>query len=370
MRDTMGIIIAGSDKIPPITDIRSIAALPIAGRFRIIDFILSNMANSGMTNIGVATTSNYSSLMDHIKSGKPWDLDRKTQGLNILPPDLEYTTGMIRGNIDLLAGIRNFIRKSHQTYVILSLGAGVYNIDLRKVVESHIENQADVTVVYKDMNGAAESELSRFTLLDVDAEKRITDVEVKPFYPKTTNASLELFVLEKALLESIIDECSARGDHDFIKDAIAKKMDGLRIYGYEHTGYADLVDSMKSYYRNNMLFLEEGMRSELFNPESPIYTKTKDQTPAKYCEGAKVSNCFVSDGCVIEGTVENCILSRGVKIAKNAVVKNSIIMQDSVIEEGVELDHVVFDKEVHITAGRKLIGQECYPLAIAKGTLI
>lgn len=370
MRDTMGIIIAGDEKIPPITDIRSIAAMPIAGRYRIIDFVLSNMANAGIVNVGVATTSKYSSLMDHIKSGKPWDLDRKKQGLNILPPDLERTMGRIKGDMDLLAGIKDYIRRSHQTYVILVLGAGIYNINFKKVLEAHKENQADITMVYKDMTGSDERELSRFTLIDINGENCVTDIEVKPYYPKTSNASLGIYVMEKALLESIIDECSARGDHDFIKDAIAKKMDGLRIFGYKFDGYADIVDSMKSYYRNNMLFLQEDVRKELFNPKSPIYTKTKDQTPAKYGEEAEISNCFISDGCIIEGKIENCILSRGVKIAKNAVVKNSIIMQDAVIEEGVELDHVVFDKEVHITKGRRLIGQECYPLAIAKGTIV
>lgn len=371
MRDTMGIIIAGEEKIPPITDIRSIAALPIAGRYRIIDFVLSNMANAGIINIGVATESKYSSLMDHIKSGNPWDLDRKNQGLNILPPNLEHlSTGVIKGNIDMLAGIKEYIRRSHQTYVILSLGACLYNIDFKKVMQAHLDTQADITALYKDFSGLEERELSRFTLFDINESHMICDVEVQPYYPKTANASMGVYIMEKMLLESIIDECSARGDHDFVKDAIAKKINGLRVFAYEHKGYADTIDSMKSYYRNNMLFLNEDIRRDLFNPMSPIYTKTKDQTPTRYGADASVANCFISDGCVIEGKIENCILSRGVKIAKNAVIRNSIIMQDSVIEEDVELDHVVFDKEVYITKGRKLIGQESYPLAIAKGTKI
>ncbi len=370
MRDTMGIIVPATDKIPPMTDIRSVAALPIAGRYRVIDFVLSNMANAGIVNVGLATSSQYSSLMDHVRSGKPWDLDRKKQGLHILPPDLERNNGTVKGDIDILSGIRNFIKHSPQTYVVLSLGAGIYNMDYEKVVDAHIANQADITVVYKDMTGAEERELSRFTLIDIDAEGRVKDIEVKPYYPKTANASFGVFVMEKALLESIIDECSARGDHDFIKDAIAKKMGGMRIFGYKFDGYADVIDSMKAYYRNNMMFLNEDIRNEIFNPKAPIFTRTKDQTPAKYGEDAEVVNCFVSDGCVIEGKIENCILSRGVRVDKGAVVKNSIIMQGSVIEEGVELDHVIFDKEVCITKGRKLIGQEAYPLAIAKGTEI
>jgi glucose-1-phosphate adenylyltransferase len=371
MRDTMGLILVSNDKLPPITDIRSSAALPIAGRYRIIDFILSNMANSGINNIGVVTLSNYSSLMDHLRSGNPWDLDRKNQGLNILPPNMaKMSYGVIKGNIDLLDGVSEFIQRSDQTYVILSFGSVVFNMDFKKVIDEHIKNQADITMICKDMKGVEESELSRFTLVDVNEENRIVDIEVQPYYPKTSIASLEMFVMEKALLESIIDECSARGDHDFVKDAIIKKMGGLRIYAYNHEGYADKIDSLKSYYRNNMLFLEQDIRDELFNPENPIYTKLKDQSPTRYGDEAVVDNCFISDGCVIEGTVENCILSRGVKIAKGAVVRNSIIMQDSVICEDVVLDHVVFDKEVYVTKGRKLIGQQTYPLAISKSTKI
>ena len=150
-RDTMGIILTSNDRIPPITDIRANSALPIAGRYRIIDFVLSCMANSGITNIGVATEANYSSLMDHIKSGKPWDLDRKNWGLNILPPNLEKVSyGSIKGNIDILAGISDFIHRSQQTYVILSLGNSIYNIDFEEVVKNHIESQADVTILYKE----------------------------------------------------------------------------------------------------------------------------------------------------------------------------------------------------------------------------
>lgn len=370
-RDTMGIILANNDRIPPVTDIRANSALPIAGRYRIIDFVLSCMANAGITNIGVATETNYSSLMDHIKSGKPWDLDRKNWGLNVLPPNLERMTyGTIKGNIDMLAGISDFVQRSEQTYVILSLGNSIYNVDFKDVIEKHIESQADITILYKDMKGVEEKELSRFTMLELDGEKRVTDIEVQPYYPKTSTASMDVYVMEKALLESIVDECSARGDRDFVKDALVKKMNGLRIYGYEYTGYTDKIDSLKSYYANNMNFLDSSIRRELFNPKNPIYTKTKDQSPTKYGADAVVQNSFISDGCDIEGTVINCILSRGVKVAKGATIKNSIIMQDSIIEEGVDLSHVVFDKEVHITKGRKLIGQESYPLAIAKGTKI
>lgn len=372
MIDTMGIIIASNINIPPLTDIRSATALPIAGGYRIIDFVLSNMASAGIENIGVATEANYSSLMDHIKSGSPWDLNRKNRGLNILPPNIGKKNAyeIIRGDLDILSGIREFIHRSRETYVILSLGNSIYNIDFNEVIEEHIEKQADITIIYKDMKGIDQKELSRFTLLDVDSEKNITDIEVCPYYPKTTFASTDVFVMERALLESIVDECAARGNHDFIKDAVAKKMSGLRMYGYEHTGYTDKIDSMKSYYDNNIKFLEKEMQEDLLHSKSPIYTKNRDLAPTKYGEDAEVVNSYIADGCVIEGTVINSVISGGVVIKKGAVVKNCVLMQSDIINEDVNLEYVVLDKEVEITAGRKLVGQESYPLPVAKGTLI
>ena len=371
MRDTMGIIVTQDDKIPPITDKRSVIALPIAGSYRIVDFVLSNMANSGITNIGVVTETNYSSLMDHLKSGSPWDLDRKNQGLNILPPNLAtFDYGKNRGDLDRLAGVRDFIRRSNQTYVILSLGTHVNNINFEEIVEKHLESQSDITVIYKNMKGATEKELSRYTLLDFDSDMRVIDIESKPQYPKTSNASLDIYIMEKALLESIIDECSSRGDHDFVKDAISKKLNGIIITGYEYTGYTEKVDSLKSYFENNMAFLDEKKRQELFNLDNPIYTKNKDLSPTSYAQDATVENSLISNGCIIEGTVRNSILSRGVVVKKGAVVENSIIMQDSVIEENCVLNYVIFDKEVTISKGKKLIGQDTYPVAFSKGSEI
>ncbi len=372
MTDTMGIIIASNINIPPLTDVRSATALPIAGGYRIIDFVLSNMASAGIENIGVATEANYSSLMDHIKSGSPWDLDRKNRGLNILPPNIGNKNAfeIIRGDLDILNGIREFIHRSRETYVILSLGNSIYNIDFSDVIETHIEKQADITIIYKDMKDVDQKELSRYTLLEVDAEKNITDIEVCPYYPKTTFASTDVFVMERALLESIVDECSARGNHDFIKDAIAKKMSGLRMYGYEYTGYTDKIDSMKSYYINNMKFLEKEIQEELLYSKSPIYTKNRDLQPTKYGDDAQVVNSYIADGCVIEGTVINSVISGNVVVKKGAVVKNCVLMQSDIINEDANLEYVVLDKEVEITAGRKLIGQESYPLPVAKGTVI
>jgi len=214
-----------------------------------------------------------------------------------------------------------------------------------------------------------QKQLSRYTLLEVDEESKVTDIEVRPYYPKTNNASMDLFVMEKALLESIIDECYAKGNHNFIKDAIAKKMEGLRVFGYEHEGYTDKIDSMKSYYDNNMAFLPHDVRDEMLH-SLPVYTKNRDLPPSKYGENAKVQNSYIADGCVIDGTVINSVISGKVHIKKGAMVKNCIIMQGATVGENVCIEYVVMDKEVEISDGKKIIGQESYPLPVSKGSII
>ncbi|MCR4719469.1 MAG: glucose-1-phosphate adenylyltransferase subunit GlgD [Firmicutes bacterium] len=371
MIDTMGVIIASNLNIPPLTDVRSASALPIAGGYRIIDFVISDMATAGIQNIGVATEANYSSLMDHIKSGTPWDLHRKDRGLTLLPPNFANKNFYeIRGDLDILTGIREFLKRSSETYVVLSLGNAIYNIDFREIIKEHIDKQADITIIYKDMKNVDQTELSRFTLLELDEEQGIKDIEVCPYYPKWTCASADVFVMEKALLESIVDECSSKGNHDFVKDAIAKKMSGLRVYGFEHKGYFDKIDSMVSYFNNNMKFLDADMQKEMLHSNLPIYTKNRDLPPTKYGKEAIVENSYIADGCNIYGTVINSVLSGGVTVKEGAVVKNSVLMPGVTVEEDAHLEYVVLDKMVKISANKTLIGQDSYPLPVAKGTVI
>lgn len=371
MIDTMGIIIANNANIPPLTDVRSASALPIAGGYRIIDFVLSDMANAGIQTVGVATEANYSSLMDHIKSGSPWDLHRKDRGLTLLPPNVANKNIFeIRGDLDILTGIREFIRRASETYVILSLGNCIYNIDFKEVIKEHIDKQADITVIYKNMKDVDQSELSRFTLLELDDEKGIMDIEVCPYYPKWTAAGADVFVMEKALLESIIDECTSKGNHDFLKDAVVKKMSGLRIFGFEHTGYLDKIDSMISYFNNNMKFLNADMQKEMLHSRLPVFTKNKDLPPTKYGQSAKVQNSYIADGCNISGTVINSVLSGDVTVEEGAVVKNSVLMQGVTVEKGTNLEYVVLDKGVRVSENKTLVGQESYPLPVAKSTVV
>jgi len=373
MRDTMGIIFTGESNISlqELTLRRSVAALPFGGRYRVIDFTLSNMINSGITNVGLITQNNYHSLMDHLDSGKQWDLDRKSGGLFILPPYVSHdNTGWYRGEIDALHNNMSYIRRSPQKTVVISGSSMVCNLTFEDAMEFHRDNMADITVIYKEDKKATNEELSRHTLIRTDESNRVWDIEVKPAVPMSDKVSMEMYIIDKRLFEYLIEECAARGQYDFNKDILIKNLNKIRILGYPYDGYLAKIDSVQSYFTHNLeLFSSENFQ-ELFHHAGPVYTKVKDEVPAKYGDHAVAANSLVADGCVIEGHVENCVLFRGVKIGEGAVVKNSIIMQDSEIQEKAVLENVILDKEVIIRKGRHLIGQECYPVVIRKKAVI
>ncbi|MDF2486039.1 MAG: glgD [Herbinix sp.] len=373
MRDTMGIIYTGDSNVSlqELTLRRSVAALPFGGRYRIIDFILSNMINSGITNVGIITQNNYHSLMDHLDTGKQWDLDRKHGGLFILPPYVSQDNrGWYRGEIEAFHSNMSYIRKSPQKYVILSGSSMVCNLTYQEALEFHKENNADITVIYKEMKKVRKEDLSKHTIIKMDENNRVIDMEVKPANPTSDKLSMEMYIIEKRLFEYLIEECEARGLFDFNKDVLVRNLDKLKIYGFKYDGYLANIDSIQSYFKHNLELFNPENFNELFQHNGKIYTKVRDEVPAKYGENAKAENSLVADGCIINGQVENCVLFRGVKIAEGAVVKNSVIMQDSEIQEKVVLENVILDKDVIIRKGKHLVGQECYPVVIRKGAVI
>ncbi|NLC43074.1 MAG: glucose-1-phosphate adenylyltransferase subunit GlgD [Clostridiales bacterium] len=373
MRDTMGIIYSGGgeEQLKELTRSRSIAAVPFAGRYRMIDFILSNMVNSGIYNVGLIAQNNYHSLMDHLDSGKQWDLNRKRDGLFILPPYVSRdNTGWYKGKIDALHNIMAYIRRSTQQYVVISDSNMVCNLTYDDALEFHKENKADITVIYKEEKDALPTELSRFTLIQTDENNRVCNMEVMPSTPKWNKVSMEMYILEKNLMEHLVEESVARGQHDFTKEILIRKMDELRIFAYPYEGYLAKIDSVQSFFKYNMELLDADNREDLFYHCGSIYTKVKDEVPAKYGEHCKVSNSMIADGCIVEGEIENCMLFRGVRIAKGAVLKDSIVMQNTEIQENAYLENAIMDKDVVIRRGRRLIGQESYPVVIGKRAII
>ena len=377
MKNVMGIIYTNKDDLSlrELTNQRSVAALPLAGRYRVVDFVLSSMVNSGVRNVGVIMQRNYRSLMDHLGSGKEWDLHTRNNGLFLLPPFVtQETGGEYLGVLDALRANFDYLRRSKQRLALLTNSNMVFNMNFEPMIRRHEETDADITLLYTKVRRDMElSSAGKHThaFLNVEKDGRISDMEVNPNAANYDTMYMNVLLIKRTLLMHLVDGAAAHGEHDINRELIqpAIKSGSLKVYGYEFEGYYRRIETIKSYFRCNMDLLDYNVRQELFK-KSPVYTKTRDDVPAVYREGNNVKNSLVADGCVIEGSVENCVLFRGVHIGRNASVKNAIIMQDSEIEDSVELENVILDKNVTVRTHGRLIGQVQYPIVIGKNVTL
>ncbi|MFQ3546482.1 glucose-1-phosphate adenylyltransferase subunit GlgD [Halobacillus rhizosphaerae] len=350
------------DVLDELTYFRCGAAVPFAGRYRVIDFTISNMANSRIESIAVFTRRKYRSLMDHLEQGKAWDLDRKRGGLFILPPDWNDPTDISRGDLQHFHNNIDFINRTLADYIIVSGSQNICNINYRDVLEQHKESKADVTVIYKEVDELY-SEHQHAHKLDVDDSGRVTGIHNDL---QNRNIYMDMYIIDKSLLYNLIEECIAHGCSHFFLDGIKAKINELKVHAYEYKGAHSLINSVESYYRNSANLLNHKEHDDLFREDTPIYTKVKDEAPSKYSHDSNVTNSLVANGCIIDGHVEDSILFRGVKIAKGAVVKNSIVLQRCEIDSNAVLENVILDKNCTITHGRTLIGAPEKPFVVAK----
>lgn len=371
MKNVMGVIYTGEKDsfLRELTLLRAIAAVPVAGRYRVIDFMVSSMVNSGMRNVGVIMQKNYHSLMDHLGSGKEWDLHGKNDGLYILPPFLTRdNVGVYNGSLDALHSNMNYLRRSRQEYVLLTNSLIMYNANFTDMFKKFTESGCDVMMMYTKNPDMQCPEYGCY--LDVNEEGVVTDIEIDPTKPRYENTCMEVYLMRKDLLIDMVDRGSAHGYHELVRDVLARmtRDAALKVCGYEYKDICFRLDSVQSYFKFNLSVLDTKLRHQLFN--HPVYTKVRDEMPARYMEDAQVVNSMVADGCIINGTVEHSVLFRGVKIAKGASVKNCIIMQDCQIEEGVHLENCILDKNATIRRGGNLIGPSAYPIVISKNMVI
>lgn len=378
MNDVMGIVYTTKDDLTlrELTSQRAVAAIPVAGRYRIIDFTLSNLVNSGVRNVGIIAQRNYHSLMDHIGSGKEWDLHTRNNGLFILPPFLTRENGgEYSGMVEALRANFDYLRRSQQKYAIVTNSDAIMNTSYEPMIKKHIDSGADITLMYRKVTptdlDVSHSSKNSHSFIDVDADGIVRDMEVNPNAASYDNLYTEVMIVKRTLLIHLIDQAMSHGAKSMSQDVLRPYINSgaLKIMAYRMEGYYRRIETIKSYFNFNLDLLNYDVRKELFGTK-PVYTKTRDDVPAIFREGAQVKNSLVADGCVIEGTVENCILFRGVRVARGANLKNCIIMQDSYIEEFVELENVILDKSVTVRSHGRMVGQRQYPIVIGKNVTL
>ena len=354
------------ENVPELVRKRTMASIPFGGRYRLIDFALSNMVNSDITTVGLMTSNNYRSLIDHIGSGKDWDLARKDGGLILLPPFSDKHDKLYTTRLEALCSLTGFLSHRTEKYVVLTDCDGVAKFDIADIVEYHEEKNADITLVTKYGKVAKRSD---FLLIESEEDGRVCEIKHKPHLEEGAKAEIfiNVMVINRQFLLNIIEEAVTHGYTSFESDILIKQLQSLKVYRYDFQGYYAGIDSMSAYFKHNLELLEKDIRDELFGARD-IYTKVRDSAPSKYGENAVVKNSLISDGCVIEGIVENSILFRGVKVGKGAVVKNSIVMQDNIIGENTSLNCVITDKNVVISDRKTLSGCTELPYFIQKGT--
>ena len=365
------------NNIPELTRLRTIASVPFACRYRFIDFTLSNMVNSNIYNISVITNYNYQSLMDHIGSGKDWDLARRSGGIKILPPNITafanpHLDRRTNSRLDSLKTVAASIGRITDDYVVLSDCDVICNVDFSDMIRSHQESGADMTVAVKTAELTPET-AHNTVIFSSDEGGRITEVLAYPNdFSGTADIGLNMIVMSTAYLRQIVLEATTRDYSSLSRDIIGRRCSYMNYRVYRIDGYCPSISSFADYYKHSMELLTDPLARESLNnvKTRPVYTKVRNSTPTYYAQGSSAKNSMVADGCFIEGTVENSIIFRGVKIGRNATVKNSIIMQDTIVGDGAFLNCVITDKNAVIRDQRMLAGAETQPFYVSKGKMI
>ena len=370
--NAIGIIFPNSydNLVPELAGDRLMASIPFAGRYRIIDFLLSSLANCGISNISIVVRENYHSLMDHLGSGREWDLLRKNGGLSIFPPYAEKNMKVYSGRVEALESILQFLRNKKEKYVIMTDANIAVDFDFNDMLRAHIESGADVTVAYTEQEIPAEL-IHAGAHGDMYYTLKLEDGRVKRIFMNSEesgkqNLSMNIYIMEREALIEKIHAAFVRGYSYFERDILAPRLEKYNVRAYKYEGYYARICGLKSYFDENMKLLDDENLEALFTG-GPVYTKIRDDNPTRYITGCKAKNNLVAVGCVIEGDVENCILFRGVKIEKGAKIRNSVLMQDTVVKAGGRLDYVVTDKNVTIEVGQELKGTDTQPFYVAKG---
>ena len=356
----IGIVLAGgnSSRMGILANKRAVAAMPIAGSYRSIDFALSNMSNSHVQKVAVCTQFNARSLNQHLNSSKWWDFGRKQGGLFVLTPTMTTeNNSWYRGTADAMYQNIDFLRESHEPYVIITSGDCVYKTDFNKMLEYHINQKADITVGYTKL-AAGQDDPTRFGVMQMDTDGRVLSFEEKPVVTDNMTVSTGIYIIRRRLLIGLLEKANAEQRYDFVKDILVRYRETKKIYGYEMPGYWNNIATVDSYYRTNMDFLKKDVRDYFFGGYASIYSKVEDQPPAKFNPGAFVRNSLVASGCIINGKVENSVLFRKVYVGNNCVIRNSIILNDVYIGDNTTIENCIVESRGTIRANETYRGED------------
>ena len=368
--NAMGLIFTNDGNLGELTNKRTMASLPFGGRYRQVDFALSNLSCAGIKHVGIISRHSYQSLMNHVGDGEEWGLELEEGGLEFLTPFAHSTVGTYRGKLESLNNAMDFLEVGDdEEYVVMIDSAVLCNIDLNKVLEAHKASGKDVTVVTK--KGVCNGE-KKIDLAVAVENGEVVEMMVDYAADEKYVASMDIFVIGKKLLMQSVTELVARDKFHMDRDLV---MGGWRrglisVNVYEHEGVALFNESVEEYFQNSLSLIKKEVRTDLFGAAHPVYTKVRDRVPTYYGENSEVEDCLVADGCMLDGEVENSILFRQVTVEKDAEVEDCIVMNDTVIGEGAKLKYVILDKNVTVSAGAKLYGTKKSPVYIKRGDTV
>lgn len=370
MKDVMGIISLNENEknILELTRNRPIATIPYAGRYRVIDFQLSNMVNSGISNIGVFASHKPRSVVEHLGVGRPWDLDRKRDGLFIFYPSLNLVGGLYSNDLNNLKENIEYLENSKQKYVVIAPSYMILNFNYKDAIKFHKKSQCDVTLIYKTLEQGEEG-FQYCDTLEMDSHGGVTSFG-KRIEKEKCNISTEIFIMKREFLLHIIYKTRGTSEKVKLKDLISYMSSEFIIKAYEFKGRLQCIDSIDSYFRSNMELLKKEVSKEIFEESNPIYTKTNDNPPVRYGKESVVKNSLVANGAIIEGTVENSIVFRGVKVERGAVVRNSILMSKCSISENTLMEYTIVDKNSVVFSSKEILGDEKEIVVIKKNSII
>ena len=363
----VGIILAGgnNEKMHELSHKRAIAAMPVAGSYRSIDFSLSNMTNSGVQNVAVLTQYNSRSLNEHLSSSKWWDFGRKQGGLYVFTPTITVeNNSWYRGTADAIAQNLDFLKNCHEPYVVIASGDGVYKLDYGKVLEYHIEKKADITVVCSELPQG--DDITRFGVVKMNSDGKITEFEEKPENAHGSMISTGIYVVRRRLLIELVEKAQEQNQYDFVKDILVKYRGLKRMYAYPLQSYWRNISTVEAYYQTNMDFLKPEIREYFFRQYPNVYSRIEDLPPAKYNPGTEVKNSLISSGCIINGVVENSVLFKKVFVGNDCTIKNSIILNDVYIGDHTHIENCIVESRGTIRANSSFIGKEKIKIVVEK----